>query len=255
MVLKRKQIKTLNYYLLLGCFILHLGFVIYLIIALAPSQFLPHLTNWSFFLSSIYLCSILVCDTSLYFFSSDKLENFNHFFRNIFSKIVFPFCFLISIGFWIILSIGFISSYNTFLDSDQEITIDMIIINTYVHLVITIIMVVELILNEREAIKILDWFSIITNTAIYIVYIISVCIEKYVFEFYPYLFLKDLNVLGMIIVGIVIYALLIGCIFIYILITNKLNRNTIKVKESGEEEKFISSNENNNNDEFISEEE
>ena len=86
MVLKRKQIKTLNYYLLLGCFILHLGFVIYMIISLVPSQFLPHLTNWSFFLSSIYLCSILVCDTSLYFFSSDKLENFNHFFRNIFFK-------------------------------------------------------------------------------------------------------------------------------------------------------------------------
>ena len=61
--------------------------------------------------------------------------------------------------------------------------------------------------------------------------------------------------LGMIIVGIVIYAFLIGCIFIYILISNKLNRNTIRVKESGEEEKFISSNENNNDEVYISEEE
>ncbi len=47
---KRKQIKPKNYYLQLSCFLIHLGVIIYFIIRLKPSQFFPHLTNWSFVL-------------------------------------------------------------------------------------------------------------------------------------------------------------------------------------------------------------
>ena len=238
MEVKNRPIKKKNYLIQLVLFILHLGIIIYFIFTLKPSQFLPHLTNWSFVLSSFYLLSVLAWDTFLYFYGSNKLEKFNHFIRNSYSNIVYPYCFLISIGFWVILLIGFISPAETFLEKDQEITIEMIIINTYVHLCITAIMIVDLCFNQRDKTE-LNWCSNITNTIIYIIYIITVCIEKYIFDFYPYLFLKDLNVGLMIIVAIIIYALLIASIFIYNALTNKINRKFMKIKERGEDEKLI----------------
>ena len=138
MLTKRRQIKPKSYYLQLGCFLIHLGVIIYFIFRLEPSQFFPHLTNWSFLLSSIYLFILVICDTSLYFFSKDNLEKYNYYFRNIFSKVVFPYNFLICLTFWILLIIGFIAPLDTFIEKDQEITLEMIFIHLYVHLVITI---------------------------------------------------------------------------------------------------------------------
>ena len=238
MEVKNRQIKKLNYYLQSILFIIHLGFIIYLCITLHPSQFLPHLTNWSFVLSSFYLLSIFICDTLLYFFGLKNLEKFNYFIRNIFSNMVFPYCFLISIGFWIILLIGFISPAETFLKKGEEIPLDIIIINIYVHLGITGIMLVDLFLSKRNKIK-LNWYSGIANTILYILYIISICIEKYVFDFYPYLFLRNLNIGWMIIIGVSIYGLLILSFFIYFAVSNKINRNNVEVMISGEDEKLI----------------
>lgn len=255
MEVKNRPIKRLNFYIQLALFIIHLGLIIYLCITLHPSQFLPHLTNWSFVLSSFYLFSILLCDTLLYFFGLKNLETFNHFIRNTFSGIAFPYCFLISIGFWIILLIGFIFPVETFLEKGRAITVDMIIINTYLHLGITIIMIVDLFFNQREKIK-FSWLSGIVNTIIFIIYIISVYIEKYIFDFYPYYFLRNLNIGWMILVMFVIYGLLIVSILIYSVLSNKINKKFMRVKASGEDEKFIiGESENEENCNLIAEEE
>lgn len=251
---KNRQITKLNYYLLLCSCILHLGFIIYLILAIKPHQFFPHLTNWSFLLSTFYLFSILLCDTCLYFFSIKKLEKFNRFIRSIFANIAFPYCFLITIGFWVILLIGFIFPMETFLEKGTEITLEMILINTYVHLGITILMLLDLFLNEREKTTI-NWYSSVTNTIIFIVYIVSILVEKYKYEFYPYLFVKNLNPGGMVLVGISIYVLLILSFVIYYFLSNKINKKFIKVKESGEDEKFIQGDTNEENCGLSAEEE
>ncbi len=238
MDIKSRQIKAINYYFLLCSSIFHLGFIIFLIFFITPSQFFPHLTNRSFLLTTLYLFSILLCDTCLYFFDIQKLEKYNQFIRNIISNIVFPYCFMISIGFWVILLIGFIFPTETFLKEGTKITVDMYFINFYVHLGITIIMIIELFLNEREKAKI-NWYYSVSNTVIYIVYVISICIEKYKYKFYAYVFLENLNALGMVLVGFSIYVLLIISYLIYYFLSNKINKRYIKVKESGEDEKLI----------------
>ena len=240
---KRKQIKPKNYYLQLSCFLIHLGVIIYFIIRLKPSQFFPHLTNWSFVLSSVYLFVLLICDIFLSFFSKDNLGKINYYFRNIFSKVVFPYNFLISLTFWILLIIGFISPVDTFLEKDQEITIEMIFINSYVHLVITIFLLIDLFLNERDIIK-LNPAIFIVNTIIFIVYGITLITEKYVLEFYPYLFMKNINVLEMIPTFSGIYGLLIASIFIYKSLTNRIN----KKKNNGEELIDFTDNKDNKDD-------
>ena len=246
MEIKNREIKKLNYYLILCLFIFNLGVIIYLCCTLRPSQFLPHLTNWSFVLSSFYLFLVVLTDSCLYFFGLQNLEKFNHFIRNSFSNIVFPYCFTITIGFWVILLIGFVSPAETFLEKGTKITLEMIFVNVYVHLGITAILLIELIINKREKAK-LNWCSGITNTIIYIIYVISICIEKYKFDFYPYLFVKNLNIAGMVIVGIIIYGLIIASAFIYYYLSQKINKTYIEVKESGENEKLIKGDDNEQN--------
>jgi hypothetical protein len=235
MAIKRKEIKAKNYYISLGCFIVHFGVIIYMIIRVKPSQFFPHLTNWSFLLSTLYLFSVIISDSNLFFFAKDNLEKFNYFFRNTFSKIAYPYCYLITLGFWIILIIGFITPIDTFIEKGTKITGEMIFINLYVHLIVTIILTLDLFLYEREEIK-FNWFSIIANSIIFIVYIISILIEKYVFDFYAYYFVKDINVLGIILVALGLFVLLGLSIFLYNCISNKINRKKNEDKKNEPEQ-------------------
>ena len=105
MEVRDRIIKRSNYYIQLVLFILHVGFIIYMIITYKDYlyQFLFSIAIWSFILSTFYLISILICDTLLYFFGLKNLEKFNHFIRNPFSSIVFPYCFIINRVFVIII--------------------------------------------------------------------------------------------------------------------------------------------------------
>jgi len=241
MEIRNKPIKKLNYYLILGFSIFQFLFIIsmcIICIVLKYSNIFVHVTNWSFILSSFYLISLSICDTNLYFFSSKKLERYNYFIRNNFSKIAFPFCFMITIGFWGILLFGIIIQADTFVRSGVEIKAWGILLNLNLHLFITIMMIVELFLNERKEVN-FNVYIIIPNTILFLIYGFVTCIAKYAFDHNAYVFMENLNVGGMIIVGIIIYGLLIGCIFIYKVLSNWINRNSFKVIEKGEEENFI----------------
>ena len=234
---KNRQIKKSNYYILLGCCIFQFVYLLDMIILCIMNKYLIvlfHITNWSFLLSLIYLFSALACDTSLYFFSSKKLEKYNYFIRNYFSKIAFTFCFMIILGFWGILFFGIIIQKDTFTKSGTKITPYRIFNNLNLHLFIGIMMLVELFLSEREEVK-LNWFSGISNSSIYILYCIIVCIAKYKFNLYAYVFIEYLNVPMMLLIGAIIYGLLIGCFFIYKYISNKINKKYFKVIELGED--------------------
>ena len=98
-------------------------------------------------------------------------------------------------------------------------------------------MLVELFLNERKEIK-LNWSIVISNTIFFLTYAIVTIIAKYAFNKNAYVFMEHLNAGGMTLIGIIIYGLLIGCIFIYITLSNKINKKSINVK-SGEEDNFF----------------
>ena len=248
-----RPIKKLNYYIILGITLFQftvLSIMCILCIISKYTRIFIHITNWSFFLSSIYLFSILACDTNLYLFSSKKLEKFNHFIRNTFSNIAFPYCFMITIGFWGILLIGIIIQSDTFTKSGTKITVARILFNLHLHLGITMIMITELLLTEREEVK-LNWFSGIANTSIFIIYCIVVCVAKYKYHYYAYVFMENLNILWMII-GIMIYRFLVGCFFIYMILSNKINRKSFKVMEE-DEDKNLLGNENEENCDLIPE--
>ena len=238
---RNRHINKFNYYLLLGISTFQFLFILSISIICIINKYSKifiHITNWSFFLSTFYLFSSLACDTSLYFFSSKKLEKFNYFIRNKFSTIAFPYCFMISIGFWLILLIGFIIGTDTFKKSDTKITIPMVLINIHLHLGITVIMVIELFLSEKEEAK-LNWLSSITNTFIFVIYCIIVCIAKFNFDNNAYVFMEDLKIGELILIGIAIYGLLIGCYFLYNYISNKINNKYFRSIERGERDELI----------------
>ena len=249
---KSRTINKLNYYIILSICIFQIAFFIYRFIYLDSKSALRYIriTNWSFYISSIYLFSILICDTSLYFFSSKKLEKYNHFIRNSFSNIAFPYCFMITIGFWGLILIGIIMQTETLIKSGTEFNIQKFLFNLHLHLGITILMIIDLFLNEKEKVK-LNWFSCLANTFIFIIYCIVVVIEKYIFDLSAYVFIEKLNLLYLIIIGIVIYGLLVGCFFIYMVLSNRINRKSFIVSEEGEdvggdENLIINENEENN---------
>ena len=227
---RNRHIKKLNYYLILGFTIFQLLFILSMIIICIVynySNIFVHLTNWSYLFCLFYLISISIYDTNLYFFSSKKLENFHYFIRNKFSIISFPYTLMITFGFWVILLFGLIIQSDTFVKSGTKITAFGIFVNANIHLDICIMMIVELFLNEREEIK-FNLKSIIPCTIVYIIYGIVVSISKYVFNHNAYIFMENLNIGGMIIVGIILYGLLIGSIYLYIVLSNWINRKKIE---------------------------
>ena len=218
MEFRNRHIIKKNYYLLLGISAFQFLFILSIsIICIIHkySKIFIHVTNWSFI-----------------------LKKYNYFIRNNFSSIAFPFCFMISIGFWLILLIGLIIGSDTFKRSDTKITIPMALINIHLHLGITIIMIIELFLSEKEEAK-LNIFSFISNTFIFIIYCVVVCVAKFNFNNNAYVFMENLKIGELIPIGIAIYGLLIGCYFLYNYITNKINNKYFKSIEKGERDDLI----------------
>jgi len=235
---EEREIKSVKYYTLLIMNIIHIGFIIYISIQSSVFGFFGHVTNWSFLLSTIYLFASLFLDTSLYFFSSTKFEKLNYYLRNFFASIAYPYCFMISIGFWLIFFYGLAFASETFLKEGTEITVHMYILNGYAHLGITIIMVIELFLTRREKVK-LNWKCCVVNTVIFILYLVMACIFKYGYDLNAYVFMEDLPIWGMILVGLAIYALLVASFFLYLVISNRINRNYINESGKNEDEKLF----------------
>ena len=159
--------------------------------------------------------------------------------RNTFSNVAFPYNFMITIGFWSILLFGIIFNSETFVKEGTKFTFHSIFVNLHLHLGITIFMIIELFLYERNEVK-LNWCSCISNTVIYIIYCTFYCILKYCYDIDPYLFTGKFDWWEMLILGIVIYAILVGCIFIYNAITNRINRDSMKMIDPEEDANLIS---------------
>lgn len=225
-----KKMKT-KYFIMLFLVLFQLGMFIWLAIEMSFYTQYIHITNWSHLISTIYLFLSILCDTSFICFQSKKFEKLQYFVHNSFSKVAFPYCFMISIGFWMIFLFGLIFGVATFAKKGIEISIFRIIINIHLHLGITIIMLIELFFYPREEMTITIQSGIV-NIVIFIVYATTACIAKYVFDKNAYFFMGEINIFGLICVGVAIFVLLIGCVFLYNLISNKINRKYIDEKKS-----------------------
>lgn len=247
MIERIRKYKKVNYCIMLVLTLIQIGTFIWFSCVLSFLSIYIHITNWSFLLSTIYLILAIICDTSKIVFSSEKLEKLNYYTRNSFSKIAYPFNFMITMGFWGILLIGLIFSVETFTKEGAKISTFRIICNLHLHLGITIIMFAELFLVERIEMK-LSLGTGITNLIIFLAYIIMVCIAKYIYNENAYVFMKNLNIWAMVGIGIAIFVVLVGSFFIYKVISNCINSQYIKnIKNRKElpEEEVIDDNDDN----------
>jgi hypothetical protein len=143
-----RTIKKSNYYLMLVLIFFQLLFLIYTFKTIPFSFIIHHMTNWSFLMSSIYLFLILIFDTNLYIFSSGTFESINFFIRNSYSKIAFPYCFMITIAYWLFLIFGLFFNINMYSKSRPKRVLFRVFINTYLHLGITLIMILVIQIKE-----------------------------------------------------------------------------------------------------------
>ena len=188
-------------------------------------RLITHETLWSFILSSSYLISIFIIDTSLYVFNSTKIEKFNSYIRNTYSVIVYSFCYAITIEFWLILSCGLLFGKNPFSDT-KKISTGRLLESLYLHLGITIIMILDLFFSERKVdlnkknLKIINF--------IFMCYSVVVLITNYVLIAPAYPFMKDASATLIVAVFVLSFAILNGSYFIHIFLIRKINKTENK---------------------------
>ena len=242
-------IKKVNYYIIFSLILFQLIIFTLCAIFLEFEKIYLQISNWSLILSSIYLFLVLICDTVLYFFSSKILEKLNYFTRNFFSKIAFPYCFMITIVFWGIFLLQIVFNKKTFIESLKNMSIIEILKNIHLHFGITVIMLFELFLSDRDKLE----FTIgsgISNIVIFIGYVITASIAKLKFEKKVYDFIENINTWEIIGLGAGALVLLIGCFFFYNFISNLINRNYIRTKRCMES-KLVKKEDENENFEYI----
>ena len=233
-----RTIKKSNYYLMLVLIFFQLLFFIYTFTKIPFSLIIHHMTNWSFLISSIYLFLILIFDTNLYVFSSEKFEFINFFIRNSYSKTAFPYCFMITITYWLFLIFGLFFNINMYSKSRPKRVLFRVFINTYLHLGITLIMILDLFLTKREKVK-FTFSSFIVNTILFIVYSICTYYRKFIKKINVYIFMERMDLLCSIFVAVIVYLLLIISFFIYMKISNIINYEYISEKENSTEYNII----------------
>lgn len=217
-----RKIKKRNYYIMSALIIFQLLFFYDMFHKYPFYQLFMHMTNWSFTMSTIYLFLILIFDTNLYFFSSEKLEKLNFFIRNSYSKIAFTFCFMITVCYWLYLIFGTLFKINMYSTKKPKYLLSTYLFNTYLHLGITIIMVLDLYLMPREEVK-LTKSSFIINTLIYLFYLFCTYVQRYIKRIDVYVFMKGKSLGTLIFLAIITYGIIIGCFFIYMILANKIN--------------------------------
>ena len=232
---KLRQIKKINFIIMFVLIIIHIILLIHSFIFITPYGYFIHLTMWSFLLSSFYLIAILVIDSNLFFRNNNQLESFNKLIRNTYASIAYPYCYTITIGFWLISLMGLIFDFNAFYKDGSSSNIPGgVFITLYYHLFVAVIMTLDIFLNERSYANI-NFVHLIVDSVIALVYVLIVCFDKYSFGNNAYVFMEGIGVLGFVGTAFGIYAVLVLSYFIYIFLVNRLNKNNIVqiTKEEG----------------------
>ena len=192
-ILMKREIKSSYFILLSLLFFLNLLMLIHVITSFPFHRIITHETIWSYMLSSLYLFCIYFSDFNLYLFNSTRFENFNSNIRNSYSIISYSYCYSITIEFWLILFFGLIFGKNPFTENN-EVSLKMFLEAIYLHLGITIIMIIDLIFTKRK-IKLRNHKILFKIKVIYFCYCIVVLFSNYLFlkSVYPFMKNAELN--------------------------------------------------------------
>ena len=120
-----------------------IGIIHFNIIFFDVSQFL-YMTTWNYYISSIYLIVISICDFSLYILKSNKLDKVNEIFRENLSPAFTALTYLVTITFWMIIFPMIISEGD---DGNFGIGLYM---NWYLHLFLTIFQTIDIFISYRK---------------------------------------------------------------------------------------------------------
>ena len=184
-------------------------------------RIITHETIWSFILSSFYLIFIFISDANLFLFNSIKLEKFNYFIRNTDSIIAYSYCYSITIEFWLILFCGLTFGKNPFAGK-KVVTRTIFLEALYLHLGITIVMAIDLILNERKIEKNRNNKILLVINLIYFCYSIVVLCANYVFFMPAYPFMENAGAGLMILIFVASFILINSCFYLHLFLVRKL---------------------------------
>ena len=150
-------------------------------------QFL-FMTNWNFYISTIYLIGLSICDFSSYVFKSKKLEKLNKLFRENLSPAFTALTYLVTFTFLVMI-------YPVILKrGDKNFGISAYI-NIYVHLILTIMQTIDIFLSYRKKKGILIKYDFLVASFIIWIYSILVLILVFIFDFPIYPFLDNMTLI------------------------------------------------------------
>ena len=171
------------------------------------------MTWWNFYINSIFFIVVLFCDIYFYFSKNKKYEKLNYIFRNDYASVSTTLSIFVTIIFW-----GLIfKSLNPFNKSYDQ---NKIYRSIYVHLIITILLIIDLLTSEREENK-FNFTHLNIDFIILGIYMILTIILIYIYDKPIYPFLKKIDFTLLLCYGILFvitmiisYYLYLGLIFI-----------------------------------------
>ena len=107
-----------------------------------PKHFL-FMTQWNFYISTIYLIVVSICDFSLYILKTKKLEKINELFREKLSPAFTALTYLVSFTFWIMIFPVLLKKGN----GNFGLTLYF---NLYLHLFLTIFQTIDIFISYRK---------------------------------------------------------------------------------------------------------
>ena len=205
---------------------------------LDKTQFL-YMTTWNYYISSIYLIVISICDFSLYILKSNKLDIVNEIFRENLSPSFTAITYLVSITFWMIIFPMIISN-----GEDGNFGVGPYM-NLYIHLFLTIFQTIDIFISYRKQKGIVIKYDFLIAVFILGAYALLSLILIYGFDKRVYPFFNNLT--WYIFIGLFLFFAIL--IFVSYLIFVGLIKLKYKLKI------FIIKDDSNNNEISISDEE
>ena len=182
------------------------------------NQFL-FMTMWNFWISTIYLVTVSICDFSLYLFQTKTLEKLNKLFRDTFSPAFTAVTYLVSFTFWLMI-------YPVVLNKGDPNFGLGLFYNLHLHLFLTILETIDILLSYRTNKGIVIKYDYLICVFIMTVYSSLMLILIYGYNIAIYPFLENMTWYK----AIIILHLFQGMIFIFYLIHIGLIKLKFKYK-------------------------
>ena len=221
---KIRQINKLSYFITSFFIIFQTLLGIYILKDFSFTYIIVHFTCWNYFLCSLCLILIFICDTLVLFYSYTKLETLNSFLREILSQICFSMSIGVSLFYWLVMYYSNKNNIQTEPESENANLnqSDNSLFNYHFHGGITLVLLIEVIFNKRIKIK-FEWDIIKSIVLIILFYILVLYIIKTGFDIQGFDFIKNIRLLGVILLALLFFICAYICYSINYCILKVLN--------------------------------